>query len=148
MGVTVVDTMQKILAGEKVPEIILTPSVVVTPENLADYLAGKLWTEPVAGAPETDNNMPTVPEAETKPAEKRRRHRHPDLWHGWTGTEAETLAEIVKTFEAANPGAKIDLLAVPFDQLKNKFTTEASTGGGPDLLIGPKDWIGELAQPG
>ena len=35
---------------------------------------------------------------------------------------------------------------MPFDQLKNKFTTEASTGGGPDLLIGPKDWIGELSQ--
>jgi maltose-binding protein MalE len=32
--------------------------------------------------------------------------------------------------------------------LKNKFTTEASTGGGPDLLIGPKDWIGELSQAG
>lgn len=47
--------------GETVPQIILTPSVVVTPNNLADYLAGKLWTEPVAGAPETDNNQPTVP---------------------------------------------------------------------------------------
>jgi len=42
--------MQKVLAGEQVPQIILTPSVVVTPDNLADYLAGKLWTEPVAGA--------------------------------------------------------------------------------------------------
>ena len=61
MGVTVMDAMNKILAGETVPEIILTPSVVVTPENLADYLAGKLWTEPVAGAPETDNDKPTVP---------------------------------------------------------------------------------------
>ena len=37
---------------------------------------------------------------------------------------------------------------MPFDQLKNKYTTEASTGGGPDLLIGPKDWIGELSQAG
>ena len=44
------------------------------------------------------------------------------------------------------PGVTVDTLAVPFDQLKNKFTTEASTGGGPDLLIGPKDWIGELTQ--
>jgi arabinogalactan oligomer/maltooligosaccharide transport system substrate-binding protein len=70
------------------------------------------------------------------------------LWHGWTGTEADTLGEIVKAYEAANSGTKVDLLAVPFDQLKNKFTTEASTGGGPDLLIGPKDWIGELAQAG
>ena len=66
------------------------------------------------------------------------------LWHGWTGTEANTLADLVAKF--GETGVKVDLLAVPFDQLKNKFTTEASTGGGPDLLIGPKDWIGELAQ--
>jgi ribose transport system substrate-binding protein len=62
MGVTVVNTMEKVLNGEDVPQIILTPSVVVSPDNLADYLAGKLWTEPVAGAPETDNDKPTVPE--------------------------------------------------------------------------------------
>jgi ABC-type sugar transport system substrate-binding protein len=62
MGMTVVDTMNKIFAGEKVPQIILTPSVVVSPDNLADYLAGKLWTEPVGGFAELDNDKPTVPE--------------------------------------------------------------------------------------
>jgi len=62
MGKTVVDTMQKVLDGEEVPEITLTPSVVVTPENLDAYLAGELWTEPVAGAPELDNDQPTIPE--------------------------------------------------------------------------------------
>lgn len=62
MGVTVTDTMDKVLAGQQVPQIILTPSVVVTPENLQDYLDGKLWTEPVAGSAETDNNQPTVPD--------------------------------------------------------------------------------------
>jgi ribose transport system substrate-binding protein len=45
-----------------VPLVTLTPSVVVTPENLEAYLAGELWTEPVAGAPELDNDLPTVPE--------------------------------------------------------------------------------------
>ena len=61
MGETVFKTLQKVLGGEKVPPIILTPSVVVTPDNLPDYLAGKLWTEPVAGQPELDNDKPTVP---------------------------------------------------------------------------------------
>jgi ribose transport system substrate-binding protein len=61
MGETVFKTLQKVLAGETVPQIILTPSVVVTPDNLADYLAGKLWTEPVEGQPELDNDKPTVP---------------------------------------------------------------------------------------
>ena len=62
MGVTVVDQMQRVLNGEDLSEITLTPSVVVTPDNLEDYLAGNLWTEPVAGAPELDNDLPTVPE--------------------------------------------------------------------------------------
>ena len=62
MGVTVIDTMAKIFAGEEVSQIVLTPSVVVTPDNLEAYLAGELWTEPVAGFPEFDNDLPTIPE--------------------------------------------------------------------------------------
>jgi ribose transport system substrate-binding protein len=69
MGVAVIDAMAKIFAGEEVPEVILTPSVVVTPDNLEQYLAGELWTEPVAGVPEIDNGLPTVPEATEEPAE-------------------------------------------------------------------------------
>lgn len=61
MGVAVIDAMKKIFDGEDVPQILLTPSVVVTPENLQDYLHGKLWTEPVSGVPEMDNDKPTIP---------------------------------------------------------------------------------------
>jgi arabinogalactan oligomer/maltooligosaccharide transport system substrate-binding protein len=68
------------------------------------------------------------------------------LWHGWTGTEADTLTnDILPAWQAAYPNVSIDVLAVPFDQLKNKYSTEVATGGGPDLLIGPLDWVGELA---
>jgi ribose transport system substrate-binding protein len=68
MGVTVIDTMARIFAGEEVPQVILTPSVVVTPENLEAYLAGELWTEPVAGVPELDNDLPTIMPEETPEA--------------------------------------------------------------------------------
>ena len=68
------------------------------------------------------------------------------LWHGWTGAEADTLNNVVlPAWQAAQPNVTVEALAVPFDQLKNKFNTDASTGGGPDLLIGPLDWVGELA---
>lgn len=62
MGAAVIDAMKKILDGDEIPPILLTPSVVVTPENLRDYLDGKLWTEPVAGVPEMDDDQPTVPD--------------------------------------------------------------------------------------
>lgn len=69
------------------------------------------------------------------------------LWHGWTDSnELALLNAAIAAYQKAYPKATVDVLAVPFDQLKNKFTTEASTGGGPDLLIGPKDWIGELTK--
>src|SRR5215212_4232242 len=68
------------------------------------------------------------------------------IWHGWTGAEADTLNnDILPAWEAAYPDITIETLAVPFDQLKNKYQTETATGGGPDLLIGPLDWVGELA---
>jgi len=63
MGVAVVDTMKKALDGEKVPQFILTPSTIVDADNLEDYVAGKTWTDPVAGSPELDNNKPTVDKA-------------------------------------------------------------------------------------
>jgi len=68
------------------------------------------------------------------------------VWHAWTGAEQDALQRALGAFQSNNPDLQLNLLQVPFDQLKNKFTLEASTGGGPDLLIGPKDWIGELAQ--
>jgi ribose transport system substrate-binding protein len=60
MGEAVINAMEKVLKGESVPQVLLTPSVVVDSTNLDDYLAGKTWTEPVAGAPEVDNGKPTV----------------------------------------------------------------------------------------
>jgi len=62
MGKTTMDVLEKVFMGEEVPLVTLTPSVVVTPDNLDAYLAGELWTEPVAGSPELDNGEPTVPE--------------------------------------------------------------------------------------
>lgn len=68
------------------------------------------------------------------------------LWHGWTGAEADTLNNtVIPAWKTANPNVEVEALAVPFDQLKNKFSTDTATGGGPDLLIGPADWVGELA---
>jgi len=60
MGEQVVKQMQLVLKGEKVPYILLTPSIIVDQSNLDDYEAGKTWTEPVEGKPELDSGKPTV----------------------------------------------------------------------------------------
>ena len=68
------------------------------------------------------------------------------IWHGWIGAEAAALAAVTAEFQAANPDVKVDLVAIPSDQLQDKFTAEVTNGGGPDLLFGPGAWTGELAR--
>lgn len=71
------------------------------------------------------------------------------IWHaygsGGTG-EGKALEDALKLFRADNPDAKLEVLDVPFDQLFNKFKTEAAAGGGPDLFIAPNDSLGDLVR--
>ena len=67
------------------------------------------------------------------------------LWNAYQAgsSEEEALTELIKTIQAANPDAKITVLNVPFDQLFNKFETEAAAGGGPDMFVAPNDSLGK-----
>ena len=68
------------------------------------------------------------------------------FWHG-LGTEATVLNEdVLPAWQAAYPDVSVEVLQVPFDQLQNKFLTEASAGGGADVLLGASDWIGNYAE--
>jgi ribose transport system substrate-binding protein len=59
MGAMVIRQMAKVLAGEEVPYILETPSIVVDANNVAIYRSGSTWTEPVIGQPEFDNGLPS-----------------------------------------------------------------------------------------
>jgi arabinogalactan oligomer/maltooligosaccharide transport system substrate-binding protein len=71
-----------------------------------------------------------------------------NIWHGYIETEEATFSEAVNKFTAANPNIKIEVLAVPFDQLQNKFQTEAAAGGGPTLILGLQDRMAGYATAG
>jgi ABC-type sugar transport system substrate-binding protein len=62
MGEVVVEQMNKLLNGEEIPPVLLTPSVVVDSDNLQAYISGETWIDPVIGTPEIDNGEPTVPQ--------------------------------------------------------------------------------------
>jgi arabinogalactan oligomer/maltooligosaccharide transport system substrate-binding protein len=68
------------------------------------------------------------------------------VWHGYIETEEETFSQVVEDFMAANPDVKIETLAVPFDELQNKFQTEVAAGGGPTLVTGPQDRMAGYAE--
>ena len=70
------------------------------------------------------------------------------IWHGYTETEEKTFHQAVTDFMIANPKITVTLLAVPFDQLQNKFQTEAAAGGGPTMVVGPQDRMAAYNQAG
>lgn len=70
------------------------------------------------------------------------------IWHGYTETEEQLFSKAVNDFMTANPNIKIDLLAVPFTDLQNKFQTEAASGGGPTIVMGPQDRMAGYATAG
>jgi multiple sugar transport system substrate-binding protein len=53
------------------------------------------------------------------------------------GNEGELLPEFVKKFEAANPGVKVEVTAVPWDSSYQKFQTAIASGNVPDVAMMP-----------
>ena len=73
------------------------------------------------------------------------------LWHSYSsgaGTELDALNEVLEAVRAENPDLTVDVLEVPFNDLFNKYNTDAATGAGPDLFIAPNDSLGFQAREG
>ena len=107
---------------------------------------GGAATEPAAEQPAAEE-----PAAEQGAAEAPAAAGEPitiSIWHGYIETEEKTFSQTVADFMAANPEVKIDVLAVPFDELQNKFQTEVASGGGPTLITGPQDRMASYAEAG
>lgn len=51
------------------------------------------------------------------------------------------FTEAAKAFEAANPGTKIQIEVVPWDNLQQKLTTDISAGANADLAIIGTRWL-------
>ncbi len=62
------------------------------------------------------------------------------------GAEGEKLPELAKEFEAANPGAKVEVTAIPWDAAHDKFTTAITANKTPDVAMVGTTWMGEFAN--
>ena len=61
------------------------------------------------------------------------------------GAEGENLPTLTKEFEAANPGVKVDVTAIPWDAAHDKFTTAITANKTPDVAMVGTTWMGEFA---
>ena len=60
----------------------------------------------------------------------------------------ETLKQIVKTFEDANPGTHVEITSLPWGQAFEKFATMVSAGDTPDVVEMPDRWMSLYANNG
>jgi multiple sugar transport system substrate-binding protein len=60
----------------------------------------------------------------------------------------ETLKGIVKSFEAANPGVRVEITSLPWSQAFEKFATMVSAGDTPDIVEMPDRWLSLYANNG
>ena len=70
------------------------------------------------------------------------------VWTHFGGPELEWLKEQARTFERTS-GTKVEVVEVPFGEIKQKFILGAPQGQAADLVVTvPHDWVGEMAQAG
>ncbi|HKZ54919.1 MAG TPA: extracellular solute-binding protein [Anaerolineales bacterium] len=72
------------------------------------------------------------------------------LWHSYhTGeNEEKAINQLIAQYQADHPEVTVNVLAVPFDQLFNKWETEVAAGGGPDMFTAPNDNLGNEVRGG
>jgi multiple sugar transport system substrate-binding protein len=62
---------------------------------------------------------------------------------GGRGREAP---ELVKEFEAANPGFKVEVTAIPWEAAHQKYQTAIAGGQTPDVAQMGTTWMGDFAD--
>jgi len=66
----------------------------------------------------------------------------------WVDAErADALAQAAADYEAQT-GIAVDIVARDNSTLKDDFIQQASSGSGPDVVMGAHDWLGELTTNG
>ena len=64
------------------------------------------------------------------------------------GTEGEVLQDFAAAFTDANPDAKVEVTAVPWDAAHDKIANAIAAGETPDVSLIGTTWMGEFAQAG
>ena len=69
------------------------------------------------------------------------------VWTALEDKELKVFRDIMEEF-SVDSGHQVVVLKVPFKKLRDKFLVAAPAGQGPDLIVGPQDWLGIFAVAG
>lgn len=110
-----------------------------TPTPISQEVDGSAST-PVAAA--TDAVEPT-PAATVAPTPTPLAGRI-TLWHSWAQAEGDALAALLEQLKTAHPNIQVDTLFVAPDELVSSYAAAVTAGSGPDLILAPNWWLGNL----
>ncbi|MDN3905714.1 maltose ABC transporter substrate-binding protein [Arthrobacter sp. YD2] len=66
----------------------------------------------------------------------------------WVDAErSPALTDVTAKFKE-DTGIEVKLVTKDFQQVSDDFITQVPTGKGPDLIVGPHDWVGKFVQNG
>ncbi len=68
------------------------------------------------------------------------------LWHSWAQAEGDALAAMLADAQRGYPQVQVDTLFVAPDNLISAYADAVAAGGGPDLLLAPNWWLGDLVE--
>ena len=103
---------------------------------------GGATTAPASVAPESTAPESTAPESGSPSAPAAAPlSGEITLWHsyGSGGGETGAFQKALGAVLVANKDLKVNVVEQPFSDIFNKWTTDVSAGGGPDMFIAPND---------
>ena len=62
------------------------------------------------------------------------------IWHSWDEPFVDVLVQIIANFKQIYPEVHFDVLYISMENLLDRYIQEASSGGGPGILLGPAEW--------
>jgi arabinogalactan oligomer/maltooligosaccharide transport system substrate-binding protein len=68
------------------------------------------------------------------------------LWHSWAQAEGDALAAVLAQRQDAQPGIQVDTLFVAPNDLVTSYAEAVAAGNGPDLILAPNWWLGDLVE--
>lgn len=70
------------------------------------------------------------------------------IWHSYTGAEQTALEQIGQNFETEYPSLNVEFEVFDNTNILTEYEKAVNAGRGPDLLLGPADWLMPLTMQG
>lgn len=68
------------------------------------------------------------------------------LWHSWAGADGDALNTMLSAAARDYPELAVETLFVAYDDLVQAYVSAVENGGGPDLILAPNQWLGDLVE--